>query len=476
MFNSVFKKLTFVYLIVILLSFTILSTSMVKMLENYYFDKKSEALISEGKNLNSTIIKYLNNQVKYEKLSTELEAIEKYLNAKIWVIDKLGYVYGVSSKTETKWIGRQLSQSDIINVLKGNIITKRGSYDDYFESPVMTVGIPIFVNGEVVTGVFMHSPIREINDTLSEVYRIIFFSITISLLIAVILIYIVSQKISKPILEINNITKIISSGEFKKRVSIKSKDEIGQLAESFNHMASELDKLEEMRKGFIADVSHELRSPLTLIKGYVKGLMDIKLTPDRKKEYLNIIYSETERLSELINNLLDLSRIESGKSPLNLSKFDINELIRRNIIKYSNKIEEKNLEIDVSFEKDPLIVIAEKDSISQVLSNLIDNAIKFTEKKGSLHISTKTNNKKAIITIKDSGCGIPENELNNIWNRFYKADKSRSRQVKGTGLGLSIVKQILKNHSEKIWVESELGKGSKFTFTLKLADEKMHNS
>jgi len=470
-FNSVFKKLTFVYFIVILLTLIILGTSMVKMFENFYFSEREEALTKEGKNLNTTIVKYLNHEVGYEKLETELESIERYLNAKVWVIDRLGYVYGTSSASERKWIGRQLTQRDIDIVLSGSIIKKRGAYDEYFESPVMTVGVPIFVNGEVVTGIFMHSPIYEIDDALRETYKIIFYSLGICLLLVTALIYIISQRISKPILEMNRITKTIASGEFNKRISINSKDEIGQLAESFNYMAQELNKLEEMRKGFVADVSHELRSPLTLIKGYVKGLMAMDLTDEKRQKYLDIIYEETDRLSELISNLLDLSRMDYGESTLNKSKFDINELIRRTIVKYSNKLEEKDIEVDASFESDPLFVIAEKESIFQVLSNIVDNSIKFMSSKDNLTIKTEIVNDKVLISIRDTGKGIAEEDIKNIWQRFYKGDKSRSRQTRGTGLGLSIVKEIIKSHNEKIWVESKVGEGTKFIFTLTIADK-----
>lgn len=471
MFNTVFKKLLSVYLIVILIIFTVLAVSMIKMFENYYFEKRSEALIAEGQKLNSTVIKYLNNQVTYERLEMEMESIERFLNAKIWIIDKMGYVYGVSSKSETKWIGRQLTEGDIVSVLKGNIIAKRGSYDTYFGSPVMTVGIPIFINGKVENGIFMHSPIYEIKETLKETYKIIVYSMLISMIIAVVLLYFISEKISRPIKEMNKITKIIASGEFDKRVTIMSRDEIGQLAVSFNNMAEELNKLEEMRKGFIADVSHELRTPLTLIKGYVKGLMDKEIAEEKRGEYLDIIYKETDRLTELINNLLDLSRMELGKSILNIEKFDINELIRRNIINYSNKLEEKEINVEANFKYDPILVMADKESISRVISNLVDNGIKFMNSGGSLFISTDVRENKAIISIRDTGVGIPEEDINNIWQRFYKGDKSRSRKVKGTGLGLAIVKEIIKNHNEQIWVKSRIGEGTEFTFTLKLGDK-----
>lgn len=471
MFNTLFKRLVSVYLVVILLIFIVLGLSMIKMFENYHFDKKSEALIDAGQKLNSTVIKYLNNQVSYERLGMEMESIERFLNTKIWIVDKMGYVYGVSNRSETKLIGRQLTEDDIVNVLKGSIVAKRGGYDEYFDSPVMTVGIPILINGDVENGIFMHSPIYEIRETLKETYKIIIYSMLISMFIAIALLYIISQKISKPIKEINNITKVIASGEFDKRVSIMSRDEIGQLAVSFNHMAEELNKLEEMRKGFIADVSHELRTPLTLIKGYVKGLMDVKLSEEKRVEYLDIIYKETGRLTELINNLLDLSKMESGKNIMNMEKFDINELVRRNIVNYSNKLEEKDINVEVKFKHDPMWVMADKESISQVISNLVDNAVKFMNKGDSLLIDTDVREDKAIISIRDTGIGISESELNNIWQRFYKGDKSRSRQVKGTGLGLSIVKEIIKSHNENIWVASKVGEGTVFRFTLKLIIE-----
>ena len=472
MSNSVFKKMIMTYLAVILISFIIFALLLINMLEDYYFEKRTEALINEGQKLNNSVINYLNGEVSYERLSVELESIERFLNSKIWVVDNKGYIYGVSNKSQEEWIGKQVSTGDIISVLNGEIITNRGGYDEVFKGPVLTVGVPIIINGNVKNAVFMHSPIYEVEETIKEILKLILTSITIALGISMMLIYFTSQRISKPLMEMNKITKVIASGEFQKRLDIVSDDEIGQLAQSFNNMAGELEKLEEMRKGFIADVSHELRSPLTVIKGYIKGLMEDEIDNDKKAMYVDIIYEETERLTELINNLLDLSKMESGSYPLNIAEFNINELLRRNIIKFGNKLEEKNIEVEVQFKEEPLLVKAEKESISQVVSNIIDNAIKFMGDNDNLSIRTYIKNKKAHISIEDSGLGIPKEELNDIWKRFHKGDKSRSRQVKGTGLGLSIVKEIIKNHNENIWVESEINKGTKFTFTLELVKPK----
>lgn len=463
--------MTLIYLIVILISFAILGFSLIKMFETYYFEKRSEVLIEEGRKLNTTVIKYFNGQISFERLSLELESIERFLNAKIWVIDYYGKIYGVSSESEKEWVGKQISTEDIISVLNGNIVTKMGEYDDLFGGPVLSVGMPIYINNKVQNAIFMHSPIYEINETLKEVYKIILTSMAVALLIVTILIYYTSQRISRPLTKINKITKRIASGEFHRRLDIKSNDEIGQLSASFNNMAQELEKIEEMRKEFIANVSHELRSPLTLIKGYMKGIMDSDISEEKRKQYVNIAYEETERLTELINNLLDLSKMESGNYPLNIVKFDINELLRRNIIKFGNKLEEKDINVEVEFAKDSLAVFGEQESISQVVSNIIDNAIKFMNNNDNLTIETNIKDKKVFISIADTGVGISKEEQKNIWKRFYKGDKSRSRQVKGTGLGLPIVKEIIKNHKENIWVESEAGKGTKFIFTLDLAED-----
>lgn len=471
MFNTVFKKMTMVYFIVILVTFMILGFSLIKVFENYYFENRTQALIDEGQKLNSTIIDYLNNKVSYERLYITLQSIERFLNSKTWVIDKRGIIYGVSSESEERWIGKQISTNDVIEVFEGNIVTKRGEYDEVFGGSVLTVGIPIFINGKVQNAVFMHSPIYEINEALNELYKLTITTLAISLIIASLLIYYITQRITKPLTEITKITKQIASGEFHKRLDIKSSDEIGELCRSFNNMAREIEKIEQTRKGFIADVSHELRSPLTLIKGYVKGLMDTELSEDKRKKYINIIYEETDRLSELISNLLDLSRMESGKYYLELETFNINELLRRNIIKFTNRLEEKNINVDVNFSKDPLMVLGEKDSISQVVYNIIDNAVKFmnASDRRKLIIGTIVEDDKAVVYIQDTGSGIPQEEIRNIWTRFYKGDKSRSRQIKGTGLGLSIVKEIIKAHNQDIWVESQVGDGTKFTFTLELS-------
>lgn len=247
---------------------------------------------------------------------------------------------------------------------------------------------------------------------------------------------------------------------------LNSNDEIGELIASFNYMTEKLENLEMMRKSFISNVSHELRSPLTSIRGFIEGILD-RTIPDEKRDfYLNLVREEVIKLNNLINQLLELSRLEWGKINLNLSTFKIYSVIAEELIKFEKRIEEKKIEVFLEVNEN-LMVKADRDLISRVVHNLLDNAIKYNKVGGKIYIYSEVENGKAYITIQDTGIGIPEKLQKLIWERFYKVDESRSLE-KGVGLGLSIVKEIIKLHKQNIWVESEEGVGTKFTFTLDL--------
>ena len=280
------------------------------------------------------------------------------------------------------------------------------------------------------------------------------------------LVYIFSLKISNPLKQINEAAKKIAKGEFKDRLIITSQDEVGQLSNSFNEMAVALSSLEEMRRDFIANVSHELRTPMTSILGFLNGIIDETIPLNKHKEYLTIVVEEVNRLNRLVTDLLDLAKMEAGQVSLNLKIFDINELIRRCIIKLESIIVEKNIDIETYFDEESIQVYADIDSIERVLTNLLHNAVKFTLENGKIILRTEIVKDKINISIEDDGLGIEKNEIDNIWERFYKSDKARTKVKGGTGLGLAIVKNIINEHKQEIWIESEIQVGSKFTFTL----------
>jgi len=466
--NSLYSKLVVTYFAVISISFVFLAILLSIWFESYYYNQRKQALMAEAVVFNEMMEGYANGTINDKTLSNELNVLERLLNTRIWFIDKYFFIIGSSNQEEDSLIGRQVTTEEVYEVLKGNILAKEGVFDDKYKTPMLTVAFPLIINNQIVGAAIMNSPLYEIEAALKKVYTFIWLSALFAVIVSTFIIYHLSQRILiKPLYKINKTAREISNGEFEKRVSISSKDEIGELAESFNNMADNLQNLENLRRDFIANISHELRSPITSIRGFIQGILDGTIPEEKHKYYLTIVLNESKRLTRLISDVLDLSRLESGEFSLNIGTFDLNELIRVNIIRFENEIEEKKLNVDVTLAGEQLFVIGDRDRIGQVLSNLIDNAIKFTGEGGSISLSTVIEGKKVIVSVKDTGVGIPEKELKLIWDRFHMVDKSRTTK-KGTGLGLSIVRQIINQHEENIWVESKEGEGTTFSFTIKI--------
>ncbi len=239
---------------------------------------------------------------------------------------------------------------------------------------------------------------------------------------------------------------------------------------AFNQMALALQDIEEMRRVFIANVSHELRTPMTSIRGFVEGILDGTIPQEKHNQYLNIVKDETYRLNRLVNDLLDLAKIEAGEVELDITTLNINEMVRKCVIKLEALLIEKDLSVDADFEEEELLAKGDSDAIERVLYNLMHNAIKFTPPGGKIGVITRKLKDRIEVTVRDNGIGIDPNELDHVWDRFYKSDKSRGRDKTGTGLGLAIVRNIINEHKQSISVRSEPGLGTAFTFTLARGD------
>jgi len=470
--KGLYSKLVATYFAVIAISFILLAMILSVWFENYYYDQRKQALLSEATKLNSMMEAYKYGKLDPETLNEELNVLDRLLNTRIWFIEQNAFLIGSSNMEENSRIGGlQITKDEVFQVLKGNVVAKEGIFEDNFKTPMLTVAFPLIIDNQIAGAAIMNSPLYEIKAALKKVYVFIWFSAILAIAASTLIIYFISQRIFvKPLYKINTIAREISNGEFEKRVNINSKDEIGELAESFNYMADTLQNLENLRRDFIANISHELRSPITSIRGFIQGILDGTIPEDKHKYYLKIALDESKRLTRLISDVLDLSRLESGEFSLRMETFDLNELIRVNIIRFENEIEGKGLNVDVTLTGNELYVSGDRDRIGQVISNLIDNAIKFTGSGGEIGINTAIEGKKVIASISDTGPGISENELKLIWDRFHMVDKSRTAK-KGTGLGLSIVRQIVNQHSEKVWVESREGEGTTFFFSLKLSQD-----
>lgn len=248
-----------------------------------------------------------------------------------------------------------------------------------------------------------------------------------------------------------------------------------ELISAVNTTSDEYARLDQNQKVFVSNASHELRSPLTSIQGFLQASLDGTLSKEERDKYLEIALSETKRLNSMINSMLDLSRLDSGKNPITPNKFDINDVIREIVTRFEPALIKKALQINVDFSREICYVFADKDKITQVVTNLIDNAIKYSPSYSRIIVTTSIHESKAYVTVRDYGYGISKKDQMLIWDSFYMTDKSHSpNKTTGSGLGLSIVKKIIDEHGEVIWVESSRGAGATFIFTLTLFDPLKH--
>jgi len=489
-FRSIFSKLVAMFAAILIICFSLTGIMLYFFLGDFASDEKAERLRLAGEDVERFLRVYIENEqspLAKLYLSEVLEVSGRNSGSIIFVTNKDGYVVAfgpninsipaavLNSMRDESGYYRLPDLKQHQKIISGREIVKGiGDFSGLFKNTGylwLTVAKPFKYSpegySEEISGViYLHTPLPEIQKTRLSLFRLFLISIAVSVLISVVLVYVFSLKMTSPLKQINNAAKVIASGEFNKRLDIKSRDEIGELAKSFNQMALALQNIEEMRRGFIANVSHELRTPMTSIRGFIEGILDGTIPPDKHKEYLSIVRDEANRLNRLVNDLLDLARMEAGETSLALRKFDINELIRICIIKFESMIIRKNIRVEAEFEEEKMLVNADPDAIERVLNNLVHNAIKFTSEGGRIAVSASWYKDKALVSVKDNGAGINEDEIDRIWDRFYKSDKSRGKDKTGAGLGLAIVKSIIKEHGQEIWVESKPGAGAKFTFTL----------
>jgi signal transduction histidine kinase len=321
--------------------------------------------------------------------------------------------------------------------------------------------------GEYRGAVIVCAESTMLKELLEVVIRMIMSSILWVLFAALIAVYFISERVIAPLREISSAAKRFASGKFDVRVPVRGNDEVSELAATFNNMAESLDNYDNMRNSFMSNVSHDLRSPMTSISGFIDGILDGVIPPEQHTYYLQIVSSEIKRLSRLVNTLLDLSRIQAGDRKFTPVSFDICEMARQILISFEQKITAKGLDVEFDCPDERINVLADLDAIYQVFYNVCDNAVKFAEDGGKFRISVKrAKGRKVHVSIYNEGQGIAPADINYVFERFYKSDKSRGLNKNGTGLGLFISKTIIESHNEQIWVESEYGKNCCFTFSL----------
>jgi len=354
----------------------------------------------------------------------------------------------------------------------GNRYYRVGTFYDYFHENMMSVFSTITVNYKVRGYVIIHKSESYLTASANSLSAIAYTTLALIFAAAFVVLALFTYVVYIPIRKITHVADEYSKGNFDAKIDVHSNDEIGYLVASLNYMANELNTLEEDQRKFISNVSHDFRSPLTSIKGYVEAMLDGTIPVEMQEKYLNIILFETERLNKLTKSLLELNKFGSHGVMLDVTDFDINQTIKTTLLTFEGICASRHIRFNLILSGEQLFVTADFSKIQQVLYNLIDNAIKFSHQDSTITIETTEKNDKVFVSVKDTGIGIPKDSLKKIWERFYKTDLSRGKDKRGTGLGLSIVKEIIQAHGENINCISTEGVGTEFIFTLPIAKDK----
>ena len=405
-------------------------------------------------------------------IQEKVASLADELDLRITVINPQGMVLG-DSETDPSEMENHADRSEVNEALKDGFgqSTRPSETLGY---NMKYVAVRVGGDGDVLGVVRFAMPLSEVQLAMQIIYRTVLFGAAVALVIALTIAYFVSKSMTSPIREMKEIAQRLASGDFSRKVRIKNKDELGELAKSLNTMADELQakienlkRLDRVRTDFVANVSHELKTPLTLIKGYIETLED-KAINDKEKagKFISIIKDHTNRLSNIIDDLLSLSELELSRDSIDKSEFDLKSLIGDIVLGFGHALAAKQQKLTIESQGQDFKIKADRDKIEQVFVNLIDNAIKYTEDGGLIRICLVQQNGEVVVTVEDNGIGIQKEHLDRVFERFYRVDKARSRKLGGTGLGLGIAKHIVLAHKGEIRIESDTGKGTKVFVTL----------
>lgn len=476
--KRLYLKLFIGYLIFGIVGFILVSTFSTRHSHAYLLKEEAENLYREASLIassyaadyyNDYVAYYYQHDITIEELHELLASLDTYLSSEIWIMDTNGHLLINSAKPIDLENVITIEDFDIMDF--GNKYYTSGTFYDYFPEEHLTVVSPITTDYKVHGYVLIHEPLAFINKQQTQLLNITYFTILILFGCGIFLLLLFILEVYLPIRRLTKGADAFAEGNFSHKIEVSKNDELGYIAASLNYMANELNTLEDDQRKFISNVSHDFRSPLTSIKGYIEAMLDGTIPPEMQEKYLNIIVFETDRLTKLTQRLLELNKYGTHGTMLDVSDFDINQLIKMTCLTFEGICKKKSISFHLILTGKSLFVTADMSKIQQVVYNLIDNAIKFSHNDSEITIETTEKNEKVFVSVKDTGIGISKENQNKIFERFYKTDTSRGKDKKGSGLGLSIVKEIIQAHDENINVISTEGVGTEFIFTLPLAQQ-----
>ena len=482
MIKSTFSKYLIAFVLIIFVSFLMLSGLITSMIKTYVNEDKEDVLLSTSETIAATMRDEVDieDQMRVQKIVIST-LINIDADLQVLIADNNGVVflstftdpnendserepdisYDLGSIDFSVFEEQTDSDGEIYLLHHGNL----GGYTN--ENHIACAKEIEGKDGRTLGYVISLSSTARENNLISRTRRAVINSSVWVMLAAVIAIYFITERIIHPLRSMTSAAKEFAKGNFESRVVVNGDDEVAALGNAFNNMAESLGNLEKMRNSFLANISHDLRTPMTTISGFIDGINSGAIPPEKHEYYLGVISAEVHRLSRLVSQILDISRLESGDRKFTFEDFDVAEVARLILISFEKKIDDKRLDVEFDVENDSMPVHADKDAIYQVLYNLCHNAIKFSNEGGKFRISMLHKDGKVLISVFDEGQVIPQEDIPLIFDRFYKSDKSRGLDRSGVGLGLYICKTIIDAHGEEISVESRIGFGTEFRFTLK---------
>ncbi|NLA72427.1 MAG: HAMP domain-containing histidine kinase [Clostridiales bacterium] len=482
--GSFFVKYFAVFSAVIIICMLAIGIFLLLFTVNYWRDTKLEMLQKNAANIAKTTANSLSQAELYNDyerativICNSLEQISGSIDADIFVCNLNGEVvlckdilspdFSLSSSGHCLFHNNyNLSQNTVTKASKGGYALF-STLDGIYAQLHAVALEPIYLNGAVTGIVVATAPVMdELVPFALKILGMFLMASALSLTIISIAVYIFTDRLTKPLREMAQATRHYAGGDFSYRVQIKGNDELTRLITDFNAMAKALETLESSRRNFVANVSHEFKTPITTIGGFINGILDGTIPPEKQSRYLNIVCNEISRLSKLVNTMLNISRIETGNFELIYESFNFTELIFNAYKGFEQSIAKKSIGVYGLNTLPPITINGDRDMINQVIYNLFDNAVKFTNENGEIIITASESNAKIFFTIRNSGTGIPIEDIENVFERFYKADKSRSSDSKSVGLGLHIAKSIIDMHNGNISVKSSLYEYTEFSVSL----------
>ncbi len=488
--SVLFREYFAVFILLLIVSFIVMGASLGVFVRNYWEDEKIDLLSKNAERVSASVVQLVDSDYARQYPSStaliicnNLVAASDAVSADFFICDMNGKVIYC----------REMQRNDM-NLFTGDCIIHRkinlspNVVQSLKSAPYS--GISTLEN-TVSENNFVYMSLIKLDDTdvgiivgmqpvsasfkpyILTLFRMFLLSALVTLAIAFIAVYLMSYELTKPMRQMSDATKSYANGDFSKRVTVRGNNEMTELATAFNAMAKALASLESSRRSFVANVSHELKTPMTTIGGFIDGILDGTISEDKHDYYLSIVSDEVKRLSRLVTSMLNMSKIEAGELGLSCREFDISDMVFRVTLGFEQIIESRHLNISGLENMKPTTVYGDEDMLTQVVYNLIDNAVKFTPENGEIYFDVANDMQKVYVTIRNTGKGISSEELQKVFERFYKVDKSRSYDVKGAGLGLYLVKSIVEMHGGRVTANSVENRYTEFSFWLPADREKI---